>query len=219
MPIGSIIAIYFVVWWIVLFAVLPWGVRTQEEEGEVVLGTDPSAPANPRSVAQGDGDVHRRRDRHVLIWMLFGHYGVGVKEIADWLDGRPTIKKARPCGLASTVPRLNPSCRTETRLAGRVFLRVLRQQPIGAPEGIFLPRLRPRCLFIGKGSWPFLPAGSIHSLFKNPIESRTACHQFVRRRPKFLHWTAQLKQNCLRRFSPVRRQPARKFRRPAPVAP
>jgi predicted secreted protein len=48
MPIGTLIAIYFVVWWIVLFAVLPWGMRTQEEEGEVTLGTPASAPANPR---------------------------------------------------------------------------------------------------------------------------------------------------------------------------
>ena len=39
------IAIYFVVWWIVLFAVLPFGVRTQEEAGDVVAGTPPSAPA------------------------------------------------------------------------------------------------------------------------------------------------------------------------------
>jgi len=46
--IGTLIAIYFVVWWIVLFAVLPWGMRTQEEEGEVTLGTPASAPANPR---------------------------------------------------------------------------------------------------------------------------------------------------------------------------
>jgi predicted secreted protein len=39
------IAIYFVVWWIVLFAVLPFGVRTQAEAGDVVAGTPPSAPA------------------------------------------------------------------------------------------------------------------------------------------------------------------------------
>jgi predicted secreted protein len=39
------IAIFFVVWWIVLFAVLPWGYRTQGEEGAVVPGTEPSAPA------------------------------------------------------------------------------------------------------------------------------------------------------------------------------
>jgi predicted secreted protein len=40
------IAIYFVLWWVVLFAVLPWGVRTQEE-AELVPGSDPGAPALP----------------------------------------------------------------------------------------------------------------------------------------------------------------------------
>ena len=34
MSIGFGIAIFFVVWWIVLFAVLPFGVRTQGEAGE-----------------------------------------------------------------------------------------------------------------------------------------------------------------------------------------
>jgi predicted secreted protein len=42
------LAIYFVVWWIVLFAVLPWGIRSQLESGEVAPGTDPGAPAVPR---------------------------------------------------------------------------------------------------------------------------------------------------------------------------
>lgn len=42
------IAIYVFIWWIVLFAVLPFGVRTQQEEGEVVPGTPESAPAAPR---------------------------------------------------------------------------------------------------------------------------------------------------------------------------
>jgi predicted secreted protein len=38
------LAIYFVIWWIVLFAVLPWGVHSQHESQEVVPGTDPGAP-------------------------------------------------------------------------------------------------------------------------------------------------------------------------------
>jgi predicted secreted protein len=38
-------AVYFIVWWTMLFAVLPWGVRTQAESGEVVQGTPASAPA------------------------------------------------------------------------------------------------------------------------------------------------------------------------------
>jgi predicted secreted protein len=40
-------AIYFIIWWTVLFAVLPWGVRSQAESGEVVPGSDPGAPAIP----------------------------------------------------------------------------------------------------------------------------------------------------------------------------
>lgn len=42
------IALYFVIWWTTLFAVLPIGVRTQAEAGEVVPGTPESAPVKPR---------------------------------------------------------------------------------------------------------------------------------------------------------------------------
>lgn len=45
MSISTIVAIYFLVWWLTLFAVLPWGVRNQEESGDVAPGTDPGAPA------------------------------------------------------------------------------------------------------------------------------------------------------------------------------
>jgi predicted secreted protein len=38
------IALYIMVWWMTLFAVLPFGVRTQGEAGDVVEGTPESAP-------------------------------------------------------------------------------------------------------------------------------------------------------------------------------
>jgi predicted secreted protein len=47
MPITTGVAIFFLIWWIVLFAVLPWGVRSQQEDAEVTPGTDPGAPAIP----------------------------------------------------------------------------------------------------------------------------------------------------------------------------
>jgi predicted secreted protein len=47
MPVTTGIAIFFLIWWIVLFAVLPWGVRSQQENAEVAPGTDPGAPAIP----------------------------------------------------------------------------------------------------------------------------------------------------------------------------
>jgi predicted secreted protein len=42
------IAIYVVIWWTVLFAILPIGVRTQGEDGATVPGTPESAPTRPR---------------------------------------------------------------------------------------------------------------------------------------------------------------------------
>lgn len=45
MGILTSIAIYFVIWWTVLFMVLPIRMRSQADEGEVVLGTTHSAPA------------------------------------------------------------------------------------------------------------------------------------------------------------------------------
>ena len=52
MSFGTAAAIYFVLWWVVLFAVLPWGVRSQEESGEIVPGSDPGAPALPKLAAK-----------------------------------------------------------------------------------------------------------------------------------------------------------------------
>ena len=47
MSVPGAIALYFVVWWVLLFAVLPFGVRSQAEEGAVVAGTEPGAPSAP----------------------------------------------------------------------------------------------------------------------------------------------------------------------------
>jgi predicted secreted protein len=48
MSITLSIAVYVVIWWTVLFAVLPIGVRTQGEDGVIVPGTPASAPTAPR---------------------------------------------------------------------------------------------------------------------------------------------------------------------------
>lgn len=39
--------LYFVVWWTLLFAILPVRIQSQAELGTVVAGTDPGAPASP----------------------------------------------------------------------------------------------------------------------------------------------------------------------------
>ena len=49
MALTTAIAIYFLIWWLTLFAVLPWGVSAQGDEGEP--GTDPGAPRVPHLMA------------------------------------------------------------------------------------------------------------------------------------------------------------------------
>ena len=48
MPLLTVAAIYFIIWWTVLFIVLPLGHRSQQEEGEITSGTVESAPARFR---------------------------------------------------------------------------------------------------------------------------------------------------------------------------
>lgn len=86
MSVSFAIAIYVVIWWTVLFAILPIGVRTQGEDGAVVPGTPASAPTRPRLV------------RVVLLTTLvsalvFGAAWAairyGIVDLEQWL-GRPS---------------------------------------------------------------------------------------------------------------------------------
>jgi predicted secreted protein len=48
MSIATLLAIYGISWWLSLFAVLPLGVKSQAEAGEITPGTEAGAPAVPR---------------------------------------------------------------------------------------------------------------------------------------------------------------------------
>ena len=41
-------ATYFIIWWVLLFAILPFGVQSQRELDDVVPGSEPGAPARPQ---------------------------------------------------------------------------------------------------------------------------------------------------------------------------
>jgi predicted secreted protein len=48
MQIASIIAVYFVVWWLTFVTILPIGSHSHHETGaEIVAGSDPGAPIRP----------------------------------------------------------------------------------------------------------------------------------------------------------------------------
>ena len=44
------IAVFFIIWWVVLFAVLPWGVRSHHEAGIVDPLAEAGSPLKPRLV-------------------------------------------------------------------------------------------------------------------------------------------------------------------------
>jgi len=44
MQIVTALAIWLIIWWLVLFIVLPWGIRGQAEDDNIVKGSEPGAP-------------------------------------------------------------------------------------------------------------------------------------------------------------------------------
>jgi len=74
MSLFSAFAIYFIIWWVTLFIVLPYGNRSQAEEGEVILGTDPGAP------------IISRLPQKLLINTLFSAFIFAIYWfVTDWI--------------------------------------------------------------------------------------------------------------------------------------
>lgn len=43
-------AVYLIIWWLVIFMVLPWGAKSVIDEDDVKKGDAPGAPKKPRMV-------------------------------------------------------------------------------------------------------------------------------------------------------------------------
>ena len=79
------LAIYFVLWWVVLFAVLPWGVRSQQESGAVAPGTDPGAPTLPALWRKLMWTTIVSGIVFVLGVLLFAYRILSLEKLAGWL--------------------------------------------------------------------------------------------------------------------------------------
>ncbi|MBU2534280.1 MAG: DUF1467 family protein [Alphaproteobacteria bacterium] len=77
------IAIFFVVWWITLFAVLPFGVRTQGEAGDTVPGTSSSAPAKFPLLRVALINTGVSIVVFIVIWVLIEFDLLGIGELAN----------------------------------------------------------------------------------------------------------------------------------------
>ncbi len=83
MTLYAVAAIYFVVWWLCLFVVLPFGVRAQSEhEDGTVLGTVPSAPARPMLVRKALATTVLAAIVTGAIWYAHDHLGWTLEAIS-----------------------------------------------------------------------------------------------------------------------------------------
>jgi predicted secreted protein len=81
MSVTTILAVYFILWWVVLFAVLPWGARSQSDSGEVSPGTEPGAPSVHRV---GRALLWTTLIASLLFVVLWAVYTAGLIPF-DWL--------------------------------------------------------------------------------------------------------------------------------------
>lgn len=84
MSLLSSVAIYFILWWVVLFTMLPFGLKTQDEDGEVTLGTVASAPKGPHML----GAVIRTT---LVSGVIFAAFYVAVAYYGFSFDNIPRI--------------------------------------------------------------------------------------------------------------------------------
>jgi predicted secreted protein len=100
MSISFAIAIYVIIWWTVLFAVLPIGVRTQAEDGTIVPGTPASAPTRPRLLRVALLTTVISALVFAALWFAVRS---GLIDLERWL-GRPSMSDLAPRSLPS-APR------------------------------------------------------------------------------------------------------------------
>ena len=82
MGIATGIAIYFLIWWIVLFAVLPWGVKPQDEE--IVPGSDPGAPRAARVWAKLIWTTVVATITFAVIDAVYTYRLIALEDLATW---------------------------------------------------------------------------------------------------------------------------------------
>jgi predicted secreted protein len=81
MSFGTGFALYFLFWWLCLFAVLPFGVRSQAEDGKIVPGTEPGAPRKPYILRKFLINSLVAGIVFVLYWIVTVKLGYGIDSI------------------------------------------------------------------------------------------------------------------------------------------
>ena len=85
MGIGTGFAIYFLIWWMMIFITLPFGVRSQREVGEVTPGTEGAAPADPQLGKRLLWNSILSAIVFAIYWLMFYQFGFSINDMPDLL--------------------------------------------------------------------------------------------------------------------------------------
>jgi predicted secreted protein len=77
----SSVAIFFVIWWLCLFLVLPFGVRSQHEGEEITPGSDPGAPQQPLLLRRALATTVLAAIVFTGVYLYFGVYGLSLEDM------------------------------------------------------------------------------------------------------------------------------------------
>jgi predicted secreted protein len=82
MGIPTAVAVYLVIWWTCLFAILPIGARSHWEEGvDTPGGGDPSAPVNPNLKRKFITTTWVSAIAFAVLWLVVRFHLIGLPEI------------------------------------------------------------------------------------------------------------------------------------------
>ncbi len=77
-------AIFFIVWWLTLFIILPIGTQSQAEAGKIVAGTEPAAPVQSH--------IGKKLVINTLVAaLIFGLYWIVTQVFGFGFDDIPQI--------------------------------------------------------------------------------------------------------------------------------
>ena len=74
-------ALTFIIWWVLLFALLSFGLRTQDDDNDVTLGTTASAPTGPHVLRAMFRTTIATAAVMTLFYLVTEYWGYGFSDI------------------------------------------------------------------------------------------------------------------------------------------
>lgn len=72
------LAVYFIIWWVVIFAVLPWGVQSPGRD-DFIAGQEPGAPRKPRLLMKLAATTLVTAVIWVIVYLIIEYGGVSLR--------------------------------------------------------------------------------------------------------------------------------------------